>query len=692
MIRTVIGLLAVIVGATACATPPTTAPASAPAEAPAVPTPDLGADRYFEQITRFGSGRAIAVAATDSVSIIATTIGVDVLRDGNSPLELSTSLAPPLADVMLAGDGRTALLIDESGAAELWSLDDQRRLRSFDHVASARFAVDGSSIDVVETGAITRVLSADGSTVSRSERTHADTVAMTAWIGPEQRAVTIGADGSSEAWDGTAVTPAAVESDTARAGRRAVGDPTGSRVVVGVAGDDRFAGSLVMLDTDTGVEIWRHDLGDGATGSTWDVGSDGRVLAVAGMDARLLGPDGEVEASWKLDGDESVVSVIALGTSGGYAIVRASGSVVFVDADGEAIAAVAGSKRLVDPTATVSTGGLVAADVDGRVRRWNSAGELVDDVALFVAGRINEVAVSPDGTTAAAASSDGNVAVLALSDTAPTETISPRFTHPEGNVDSVAFVPDGTAVVSGVSEPNGTNSFDDTLSRWDLSGDERRFAVGGIPEPIMGCTEFRNTVLVSPDGEFFVAPFHDFSVSVRRTADGSVIHEFPEHISIVWDLALSRDGRLLATSSDDWTVRVWDLDDDTLVSEIETRPGGFLAVSFLPDGETLVVSDITGNVHLVDIDSGAVTATFEGDKDPQARLAVSPDGHYVAAGSGDDGPILVWETSTGTIVQEIGGHEATVTSVRFTPDGLGLVSGSADGTVRLWRVADAAGE
>ncbi len=656
----------------------------------AAPTPDVAAGHHFEQVTTFGSGRALAVAATDTISVIATTIGVNVQSDGVVE-ELPTSLAPPLADVMIASDGRSALLVDQSGTAELWSLDHNSRVQSFDAVVSARFAEDGESIDVIGAESVTRVLATDGSIVSRADRGVLGTAAAMAWFGPGQQALMIGSDGSSERWDGATVAAVPIEPATARLVRRAVGDPARARVVLGVTGNDRFAGSLVVVDTATGAEIWRHDVGDDAAEPTWDVGDDGRVLAVADLEVKLLALDGEVETSWDLTGDESVVSVVALDT-GGYAVVRARGSIQFVGADGVVIAdEVAGGKRLVDQTATVSTGGIIAADVDGRVTRWDSRGEMVNDVTSFVAGRINDVAVSADGHVAAAAASDGNVALLALSDTSPNESMQQRFAHPEGNVDSVAFVPDGTAVVSGVSEANGTNSFDDTLSRWEVSSDERLFAVGGIPEPIMGCTEFRNTVLVAPGGEFFVAPFHDFSVSIRDTGDGSVIHEFPEHISIVWDLSISDDGRRLATSSDDWTVRVWDLDDYTLISEIETRPGGFLEVEFLPDGRSLVVSDISGKVHLLDIESESVTATFDGEKDPEARLAISPDGHYVSAGSDEGGAILVWETSTGKIVQEIDGHAATVTSVQFTPDGLGLVSGSADGTVRLWRVSDASG-
>lgn len=675
-----------LVGVTACDAGPSATPIDV--QETSAPTPDLASvAHHFEQTTRFGSGRALAVAATDSVSIIATTIGVDIHRDGVVE-EIPTLLPPPLADVLIAGDGGSALLVDRSGTAELWSLDNPRLLQSFDTVATARFADDGGHLDVVDAEAVSRTLGTDGSTINRFQRTDSGPDTATAWFGPGHHLLMIHDSGSSEVWDGAIIIAGTFDPTTAAQTRRAVGDPTGDRVVLGLAGDGRFAGSLVSVDALTGVELWRHELGDDATESTWDVGLDGRVLAVADMQAQLFGIDGTVEASWELAGVESVESVVALGESAGYAIVRARGSIEFVDPEGSVVADVATSgKRLVDPTAVASAGGIIAADVDGRVRHWDPTGQLVGDITSFVAGRINDVAVSADGSTAAAAASDGNVTLLELSESAPIEPIPQRFTHTEGNVDTVAFVPDGTAVVSGVSEANGTNSFDDTLSRWDLGTDERRFAVGGIPEPIMGCTEFRNTVLVSPDGEFFVAPFHDFSVSLRNTDDGSVIHEFPEHVSIVWDLSMSSDGRLLATSSDDWTVRVWDLDDYTLTSEIETQPGGFLEVSFMPDGRSLVVSDISGSVHLLDLQAGTVSAAFDGKKDPRARLSISPDGRYVAAGSDDNGAILVWETSTGRIVQELDGHAATVTSVEFTPDGLGLVSGSADGTVRTWRVA-----
>lgn len=656
---------------------------------PAPPTPDLSLEaNRFEEVSRFGSGRALAVAATDSVSVVATTIGVDVHR-GDQAEELATSMPAPLADIAVAADGASALLIGESGAGELWALDPSRLLVSFPSVVAARFADDGGSIDVVGTESVARVSTIDGSTISQSPRA-VPGATVAAWFGPDKRALVIAGDpevGSAEIWTGSEMIAAGVASETLAPVRRAVGDPTGDRVVLGLAGQTRFAGSLVGIDPVTGEQQWSSEIGNDATQPVWDVGHDGRVLALVGMQAQLIGLDGVVETSWELDGVESVVRVMALGDAPGYVIVRSRGSMVFVDGNGAPTAQVPTSRRrLIDPTPVVPGGGLVAADADGRVRQWDSTGEVIVELSEYVAGEINDVAVSPDGSTAAAAASDGNLAMLDLAAPEPIEVMPQRFVHTEGNVDTVAFVPDGTAVVSGISEPNGRDSFDDTLSRWELSTDERSFTVEGIPQPIMGCTEFRNTVRVSPDGEFFVAPFHDFTVSMRDAQDGSVIHKFPKHISIVWGLDISPDGRHLATSSDDWTLRLWDLDDFELARVVDAPPGGFLDILYTPDGGSLIVSDISGRIHLLDVETGTLSPAFDGEKDPPARLSVSPDGRYVAAGARDSGEILIWETSSGRIVQTLAGHAATVNSVEFTPDGRGLASGSTDGTVRLWHL------
>lgn len=66
-------------------------------------------------------------------------------------------------------------------------------------------------------------------------------------------------------------------------------------------------------------------------------------------------------------------------------------------------------------------------------------------------------------------------------------------------------------------------------------------------------------------------------------------------------------------------------------------------------------------------------------------MAFSPDGLTIVSGS-DDKTIKLWDVQTGLPIIILFGHESYVESVAFSPDGKNVVSGGYDKTVKVWHM------
>ncbi|GBU26853.1 hypothetical protein R84B8_00368 [Treponema sp. R8-4-B8] len=72
-----------------------------------------------------------------------------------------------------------------------------------------------------------------------------------------------------------------------------------------------------------------------------------------------------------------------------------------------------------------------------------------------------------------------------------------------------------------------------------------------------------------------------------------------------------------------------------------------------------------------------------GHSDGVNSVAISPDGKTVVSGS-DDGTIKLWDLVTSREIRTLSGHSSAVESVMFSPDSKTVVSGSSDNTIKLW--------
>jgi WD40 repeat protein len=368
------------------------------------------------------------------------------------------------------------------------------------------------------------------------------------------------------------------------------------------------------------------------------------------------------------------------------------------------------------------------------LRLWDAAGrQEVVRCALPKNEPPTCFAFSPDGATLAAVVAEADTFLFEVK----TGKVLRRLPHYWAA--RIVYSPDGKAV---------TTIRGATIRTWDPATGQERFT------EFTGHQAGVSAVVVSPDAKLVASGGEDVRLwdpatgrQVRRiTAPGTSLAFSPDGKGLasvgrgsktlhVWDVATGRerfkldgprllravaispDGKHLASGDEQATVRIYDLATRKQLHEIDLKSGAeTLSLAFSPDGRTLACGGgwneggvpkgitinlqrrvtITGKegffVLLWDVATGKELRRFGGLTEPVKAVAFSPDGKLVAASS-RDGRLALWEADTGKELLYVlahpdhkGGTFACTPALAFAPDGKGLASAGADGTVRLWDV------
>lgn len=158
-------------------------------------------------------------------------------------------------------------------------------------------------------------------------------------------------------------------------------------------------------------------------------------------------------------------------------------------------------------------------------------------------------------------------------------------------------------------------------------------------------------------------------------------------------LAVSPDGKRLATGSTEGTVKLWDADGLKPVATLSgAHPGAVRSIQFSPDGKVLASAGTDKVAKLWDVskEKPAVLFKLDGHEGPVNAVAFSPDGKWVATGTGvakKSGSVHVWDAGTGKPAYKLEGAEDVVTCLVFHPKTDHLASGGADKKIRVWDLA-----
>jgi WD40 repeat protein len=307
---------------------------------------------------------------------------------------------------------------------------------------------------------------------------------------------------------------------------------------------------------------------------------------------------------------------------------------------------------------------------------------------------VNSLAFSTDGKRIVSGGDDNAVKVWDAESLTP---LGDTFRGHGGYVTSVAFTEDGTRIVSG--------SVDGTVRVWN--------AVFGLTIP----ADQGGSILAvdfSPDNRIVASGGVDGTVKLWDTRTAGFIKRLGapsaqgDASRAINSLAFYGDGNRVVTASNDGRVLVWDtVSGGATELDMGPRPVGLpvqlqrmMSVAVDRDENYIAAGGFDGRVRLWDADSLELidvlrAETTNDKKEPVPyqvwSVAFSPNGRQLVTGSGADAfrqprnLLQVWNLDTRTPDGEPmqGPEKTTVFAVAFVSDDR-LVSGSSDGTVRVW--------
>jgi len=308
------------------------------------------------------------------------------------------------------------------------------------------------------------------------------------------------------------------------------------------------------------------------------------------------------------------------------------------------LAAVPGHSSEIGGMAFGPTGTLVTAGADGRLQVWNVAGGTVAQTLTGHTDRVTDVAANPNGTSFASASWDGTVRLWAAASGAAVQTLSFG-----GQVEHVAFSPDGSRLAAGGLNPGGAGGLQGLIRVWDAA-DGRSLMSLELFGPVSGIafTSSATLAVATQDQDCTLA---GGAVELYTVGSSDPIRVLTGHSGSLDALAVSPDGSQVAAGgqeslcSGSAVIWLWNAGDGSLLRTFvlgsETR---ITDLAFSPNGSLLASSSMDGTVRLWDVNSGAALAAQSGPGWSMGSLSFRPGGALIASGSAD-GSVSFWGAS-----------------------------------------------
>ena len=192
-----------------------------------------------------------------------------------------------------------------------------------------------------------------------------------------------------------------------------------------------------------------------------------------------------------------------------------------------------------------------------------------------------------------------------------------------------------------------------------------------------------NAMRYSPDEQCIATGGEDGKVKMWSSSSGFCFVTFDQHTAPVRDVTFANPGVVLSASLDG-TVRAFDLVRYKNFKTMTTpEPVQFMCVSSDPSGEIVAAGCMDPfDVYLWSLQTGKILDVLSGHKGPVTSLKFSPVGGNLASGSWDR-TVKIWDCYKNDVMETLQ-HSFDVVCLDWRPDGKNLVVGTLSGSLDFW--------
>jgi len=190
-----------------------------------------------------------------------------------------------------------------------------------------------------------------------------------------------------------------------------------------------------------------------------------------------------------------------------------------------------------------------------------------------------------------------------------------------------------------------------------------------------------------PRKNWMVTGSDDMSIRVFNYNTLERVHIFEAHSDYVRSIAVHPTQPFVLTSSDDMTIKLWNWDRNWSCQQVfEGHTHYVMQIVINPkDNNTFASASLDRTVKVWQLGSATPNFTLEGHEKGVNCVDYYHGGDkpYIISGA-DDRLVKLWDYQNKTCVQSLEGHAQNISSVTFHPELPIILTGSEDGTVRIW--------